>query len=75
MAAIDELAVAARTAQPLWSLLPVSARARYLRRAAVAMLDELDDLALRLAEETRWPRAQLELTELLPAAAGLRAAP
>src|SRR4051812_49883423 len=37
------------------------------------MLDELDDLAVRLAEETRWPRAQLELTELLPASAGLRA--
>ena len=68
-----KLAAAARTAQPLWSLLPVSARARYLRRAAVAMLDELDELAVRLAEETRWPRAQLELTELLPAAAGLRA--
>ncbi len=68
-----ELAAAARTAQPLWSLLPLAARARYLRRAAVAMLDELDVLATRLAEETRWPRAQLELTELLPAAAGLRA--
>ena len=28
---------------------------------------------MRLAEETGWPRAQLELTELLPAARGLRA--
>lgn len=60
-------------AQPLWSLLPVSARGRYIGRAAVALLDELDDLAVRLAEETGWPRAQLELTELLPAARGLRA--
>ena len=40
----------ARPAQPLWALVPVAARARYLRRAAVAMLDELDDLALRLAD-------------------------
>ena len=43
----------ARQAQPLWSLLPVDARARYIRRAAVALLDELDDLALRLAERDR----------------------
>ena len=51
-------AEAARGAQPLWSLVPASARARYIRRAAVAMLDELDDLSLRLADETGWPRAQ-----------------
>ena len=60
-------------AQPLWSLLPVEARARYIRRASVAMLDELDVLATRLADDTGWPRSQLMLTELLPAARGLRA--
>ena len=32
-------------AQSLWSLVPVASRARYIRRTAVAMLDELDDLA------------------------------
>ena len=52
---------------------PVAARARYIRRAAVAMLDELDDLALRLADETGWPRTQLVLSELLPAVRGLHA--
>ena len=57
---------ARRAAQPLWSLLPVAARARYMRRAAVALLDELDELAPRLAEETGWPRSQLVLSELLP---------
>ena len=62
---------AARAAQPLWSLVPVRARARYIRRAAVAMLDELDDLALRLADETGWPLAHIVLSELLPAARGL----
>jgi acyl-CoA reductase-like NAD-dependent aldehyde dehydrogenase len=60
-------------AQPLWSLVPVDARARYLRRAAVAMLDELDDLALALAEETGRDRGRLLDGELLPAARGLRA--
>ena len=40
---------------------------------AVAMLDELDALALRLADETGWPRAHIVLSELLPAARGLRA--
>ena len=41
-----------RGAQPLWSLRAGEARARYIRRAAVALLDELEELALRLAEET-----------------------
>ena len=66
------VAEATRGAQPLWSLVPVSARARYIRRAAVAMLDELDDLALLLADETGRPRTDIVLTELLPAARGLR---
>ena len=48
------------------------ARARYIRRAAVAMLDELDDLAPRLADETGWPRAQLMVSGA--AAGGARAA-
>jgi acyl-CoA reductase-like NAD-dependent aldehyde dehydrogenase len=65
-------AAAARGAQPLWSLVPVSARAQYIRRAAVAMLDELDDLSRRLAEETGRPREQIVVSELLPAARGLR---
>jgi acyl-CoA reductase-like NAD-dependent aldehyde dehydrogenase len=65
--------VAAREAQPLWALLPPAARARYLRRAAVAMLDELDELADRLAEGTGWPRSHLVVLELLPAVRGLQA--
>ncbi len=75
VAAVDLAAAAAdaRAAQPLWSLVPASARARYIRRVAVAMLDELDDLALRIADETGWPRAHVVLSELLPAVRGLRA--
>lgn len=64
-------AEAAREAQPLWALLPPAARARYIRRAAVAMLDELDELAGVLAEETGWPRAHVVVLELLPAVRGL----
>ena len=64
---------AARQAHPLWAVLPVAARARYLRRAAVALIDELDELAPRLADETGWPVSQLMVSELLPAARGLSA--
>jgi acyl-CoA reductase-like NAD-dependent aldehyde dehydrogenase len=64
---------AARQAHALWALLPVAGRARYLRRAAVALLDELDDLAPRLADETGWPVSQLLVSELLPAARALSA--
>jgi acyl-CoA reductase-like NAD-dependent aldehyde dehydrogenase len=64
---------AARQAHALWAVLPVAARARYLRRAAVALLDELDELAPRLADETGWPVSQLLVSELLPAARGLAA--
>ena len=70
---IAAAAEAARGAQPLWSLVPVSARAQYIRRAAVAMLDELDDLALLFADQTGRPRSQIVRSELLPAARGLRA--
>ncbi len=75
LAPVDPAAAAeaARVVQPLWALLPASARARYVRRAAVAMLDELDGLADRLADETGWPRAHLVVSELLPAVRGLRA--
>ena len=64
---LAEAAHAGRVAQPLWSLVPIASRARYIRRTAVAMLDELDDLALRLADETGWPKSHIVLSELLPA--------
>lgn len=69
-----EAAVAlARDPQPLWAAVPVAARARYLRRAAQAVLDELDPLADLLARETGVPRTEALLAELLPSVAGLRA--
>ena len=68
---LADAAAAARTAQPLWSLVPVASRARYIRRTAVAMLDELDALALKLADETGWPKSHIVRSELLPAVEGL----
>src|SRR6476646_2014456 len=57
--------------QPLWALVPPHARARYLRRTAQALLDELDALAGLLAAEAGMPRTEALLAELLPSVAGL----
>src|SRR3954451_13218456 len=57
--------------QPLWANVPASARARYIRRAARAALDDLDALALLLARESGRPRTEAVLGELLPSIAGL----
>jgi len=70
---LAEAAAAGKVAQPLWSLVPIASRARYIRRTAVAMLDELDRLAIALADETGWPKSQIVLSELLPAVRGLHA--
>jgi acyl-CoA reductase-like NAD-dependent aldehyde dehydrogenase len=57
--------------QPLWATVPPYARARYLRRAAQALLDEVETLAEALAVEARVPRSEALLAELLPSVAGL----
>ena len=57
--------------QPLWEIVPPEARARYLRRTAQALLDEVDDLARVLAEEAGVPRTEALLAELLPSIGGL----
>ena len=59
--------------QPLWALVPPSARARYLRRLAQAILDEVDDLANVLALEAGVPRTEALLAELFPSVGGLHA--
>ena len=58
-------------AQPLWALVPPRDRSRYLRRAAKAVLDELDELADLLAAETGQPRSEATLAEILPSVGGL----
>jgi succinate-semialdehyde dehydrogenase / glutarate-semialdehyde dehydrogenase len=71
--AVPEAVARAAGPQPLWALVPAEARARYLRRTAQAILDELDPLADLLAREVGQPRTEALLAELLPAVAGLHA--
>jgi acyl-CoA reductase-like NAD-dependent aldehyde dehydrogenase len=59
--------------QPLWAQVPPAARARYLRRLAQAILDEVDDLANVLALEGGVPRTEALLAELFPSVGGLHA--
>ena len=61
----------ARGPLPLWELVPPHGRARYLRRAAQAILDEVEQLADLLAVHTGMPRTEGLLAELLPSVGGL----
>ena len=74
---LEAAVAAAKTAQPLWSLVPVSSRARYIRRTAVAMLDELDALALRARRRDRAGRARTSCSRSCcpPSAACTRSPP
>ena len=66
-------AALASVVQPLWAAVPARARAQYLRRAAQAVLDDLDRLALLIARETGRPRSEALLAELLPSVSALHA--
>jgi acyl-CoA reductase-like NAD-dependent aldehyde dehydrogenase len=57
----------ARRVQPLWSLLRLEDRCRYMRRLAQAVIDEFDELVDLLAREGGRPRAEAATLELLPA--------
>jgi acyl-CoA reductase-like NAD-dependent aldehyde dehydrogenase len=56
----------------LWAQLRVGDRARYLERAAQAVIDEFDDLCLALASESRRPPAEIASLELLTCVDALR---
>jgi acyl-CoA reductase-like NAD-dependent aldehyde dehydrogenase len=56
----------------LWAQLRVGDRARYLERAAQAVIDEFDDLCLALATESRRPPAEIASLELLACVDALR---
>jgi succinate-semialdehyde dehydrogenase/glutarate-semialdehyde dehydrogenase len=53
--------------QPLWALLRVSDRARYMRRMAQAVIDDFDELGASLAREQGRPVAEVASLELLAA--------
>lgn len=72
-AGVAEAAERAADPQRPWALVPPGGRARYLRRIAMAILDEVEPLADLLAMETGQPRTEALLAELLPSVGGLHA--
>src|SRR5215218_251759 len=52
--------------QPAWAELSLEDRARYLRRAADALLDDIDEIAELLVNEQGKPRVEAYTMELLP---------
>jgi succinate-semialdehyde dehydrogenase / glutarate-semialdehyde dehydrogenase len=65
--AVEEVVGAVRRVQPLWALLRVEDRARYMRRVAQAIIDEFDELLEVLGREQGRPRAEVATLELLAA--------
>lgn len=53
--------------QGLWAQLRLADRARYMARAAQAVIDEADELADLIAREQGRPRTEVEIAEILPA--------
>jgi succinate-semialdehyde dehydrogenase/glutarate-semialdehyde dehydrogenase len=64
---INEVVEAVGQVQPLWALLRIEDRARYMRRMAQTIIDELDELVEAIAREQGRPRAEVATLELLPA--------
>ena len=58
--------------QPFWAQLPLADRARYMRRAAQAIIDQLDELTTLLTREQGKPRAESYSMELVPTIDALR---
>jgi acyl-CoA reductase-like NAD-dependent aldehyde dehydrogenase len=52
--------------QPAWAELPARTRATYMRRAADALLDDIDEIAELLVREQGKPRTEAYTMELLP---------
>src|ERR1700716_4273575 len=64
---IQDVVQAASKVQPLWALLQLSDRARYMRRMAQAVIDDFDELQASLASEQGRPGAEIAALELLGA--------
>jgi len=69
---IDGVVEAVAKVQPLWALLRVKDRARYMGRMAQAVIDDFDELAEALAREQGRPRAEVAALELLAAIDALK---
>src|SRR5437588_2273082 len=64
---IEEVVQAVAKVRPLWSLVRLSDRARYMRSMAQAVIDEFDELARSISREQGRPVAEIAALELLPA--------
>jgi acyl-CoA reductase-like NAD-dependent aldehyde dehydrogenase len=69
---ISEVVAQVAKVQPLWALLRLEDRARYMRRMAQAIVDELDDLRETIAAEQARPRTEVATLELLVAIDALK---
>jgi acyl-CoA reductase-like NAD-dependent aldehyde dehydrogenase len=69
---VDEVVAAVAKVQPLWALLRVQDRARYMGRMAQAVIDDFDDLRELLGREQGRPRAEVAALELLAAIDALK---
>jgi acyl-CoA reductase-like NAD-dependent aldehyde dehydrogenase len=69
---IAEVVAQVAKVQPLWALLRLEDRARYMRRVAQAIIDELDELRETIAREQGRPRTEVAALELLAAIDALK---
>jgi acyl-CoA reductase-like NAD-dependent aldehyde dehydrogenase len=69
---VEEVVEAVAKVQPLWALLRVQDRARYMGRMAQAVIDDFDELQEALAREQGRPRAEIAALELLAAIDALK---
>jgi succinate-semialdehyde dehydrogenase/glutarate-semialdehyde dehydrogenase len=69
---VAEVVAQVAKVQPLWALLRLEDRARYMRRMAQAIVDELDELRETIAREQGRPRTEVAALELLVAIDALK---
>jgi acyl-CoA reductase-like NAD-dependent aldehyde dehydrogenase len=69
---LEEVVAQVAKVQPLWALLRVEDRARYMRRMAQAIIDELDELRETIAREQGRPCTEVAALELLAAIDALK---
>jgi acyl-CoA reductase-like NAD-dependent aldehyde dehydrogenase len=64
---VQEVVQEVARVQPLWALLRVQDRARYMRRMAQSVIDDFDELQRALSREQGRPAAEVAALELLAA--------
>ncbi len=69
---IDAVVQDVAKVQPLWALLRLQDRARYMRRMAQSVIDDFDELRRTLAREQGRPGAEIAALELLAAIDALK---